>query len=98
MTIMSSGVRSQAWRRAGAGSPSIREVCLVGIRRGCSAPSPGVAAVLGGMVAPRARVTWSGRPYSVAATQVLTARGSERCCYVHLSVLTEDGRAIPRGE
>jgi hypothetical protein len=89
MTIMSSGVRSQAWRRAAAGSPSIREVCLVGISRGRLAPSPGAAAMLEGVVAPGVRVTWSGRPYSVAATQVLTVGGNERCCYVHLSALVE---------
>jgi hypothetical protein len=89
MTIMSNGVRSQAWRRAAAGSPSIREVCLVGIKPGRSAPSPGAAAALGGVVAAGVRVRWSGRPYSIAATQVFTAGGDEPFRYVHLSALAE---------
>jgi hypothetical protein len=88
MTIMSNGVRSEAWRRA-AGHSSIREVCLVGIKPGRSAPSPEAAAALEGGVASGMRMTWSGRPYCVAATQVLAGGGDERCRYLHLSALAE---------
>jgi hypothetical protein len=87
MTILSSGVRSQAWRGEAAGCSSIREVCLVGIKAGHSAPSPD--ALLEGVDASRVRVTWSGRPYCVEATQVLTAGGNEHVRYVHLSALAE---------
>jgi hypothetical protein len=93
MTTLSSGVPAQAWRDAAAGRSSIREVCLVGIKTECSARAPGAAAVLEQAVASGSggRVTWSGRPYSVEATQVLRAGagGNERFCYVHLSALAE---------
>jgi hypothetical protein len=89
MTILSDGVRSQAWRRAAAGRSSIREVCLVGIKPGRSAPSPDAAAALEGVVASGMRVTWSGRPYCVAATQILTGGGDERFGYLHLSAVAE---------
>ena len=89
MTILSSGVRSHVWRREAAGRSSIREVCLVGIKAGRSAPSPASGAALEGLDASGVRVTWSGRPYCVAATQVLTAGGGERLRYVHLSALAE---------
>jgi hypothetical protein len=88
MTLISGRVRSQAWRRAVV-SPSIREVCLVGVDTGCPAPAPNATSVLKGVWTSGESVTWSGRTYRVEATRHRTPGGNEQFRYVHLSVLTE---------
>jgi hypothetical protein len=63
--------------------PSIREVCLVGIEDAGACPAPGGAWASGG------RVTWSGRPYRVEATQGRAAGPDGPLRYVHLAALAE---------
>jgi hypothetical protein len=79
MALILGGARSksmQRQRKKGTGSPSIREVCLVGVET----PAPAAGA----------RLTWSGRTYRVEATQLHAhVETGEALRYVHLSALAE---------
>lgn len=94
MTIVSGGVRSQVWHGAVAGRPSVREVCLLGIKTArAGSVLPGASppdADIGRAWTSGGRVTWSGRAYRVEATQVhpAGAGADESLRYVHLSAVS----------
>jgi hypothetical protein len=89
MTVLSSRIRSRAWRAAIADHPSIREVCLVGIKPGSIAPPPAATVVLGEVESTGGRIAWLGRSYQVTATHIHTAGGDEPVRYIHLSTPAE---------
>lgn len=79
MTILASGVRTS--RRGAASVPSVREVCLVGMRRPVKGWTAG------------AQVRLSGRVYRIEATELRSALGGEPrgepARYVHLTASTD---------
>jgi hypothetical protein len=84
--------RPQPRRHAGedAARPSIREVCLVGLKaRALGSSAPGRAGRGAGTWSAGGCVEWSGRTYRVEATQLGTDGGDEPFRYVHLSPLVE---------
>ena len=74
MSILVGGVRPA--RRGG--TPSVREVCLVGIARPASGWASGD------------RVTFSGRVYRVEATGTRSSLEDEAPRYVHLAAVAAD--------
>jgi hypothetical protein len=78
MAIQAQAMRPERRSKASGGSPSVREVCLLG----AGPPVPGWAV--------GAEVRWEGRVYRVAAAQAPAgpAGGAERG-YVHLAPASE---------